>query len=436
MFFYPKHEHRVIAHVDADAFFASCEQALHPELKGRPVITGKERGIVSAASYEAKALGIKRGVPLQDVKKICPDAVILPSDYENYSLFSKRMFDVLRRYSPSVEEYSIDEAFVDLTGLRRPLNKTYLEMGQTFQQDIENELGITVSVGISTSKVLAKLASKWNKPNGFLYISRRDIDQYLGKVTIDKVWGIGPQTTNFLLKQNIKTPLDFIKRPEEWIRKNLTKPHQEIWEELNGDSVYNVEAELKEKYQTITKTKTFTPATSDPVYVFGQLSKNIENACIKARRYKLGTKRISIFLKDQEYNFAGMQSTLSRNTAYPKDIMQIARKMFEQVYCSSKRYRATGVLLHDLDSLESLQLNLFETPIQVKKQEHIFESIDELSKRFGKHTVFLGSSFPVHTKPDRRYTERLPQNNNEKIRRQEGGRRKFIGLPVLDVEIR
>ena len=110
---------RAILHLDADAFFASCEQAIHPELRGKPVITGKERGIVAAASYEAKARGVQRGVRLWDVKKLCPDAVILPSDYETYSLFSVRMFEILRRFSPDVEEYSIDEAFVDLTGLPR-----------------------------------------------------------------------------------------------------------------------------------------------------------------------------------------------------------------------------------------------------------------------------------------------------------------------------
>jgi len=104
---------QAILHLDADAFFASCEQAIHPELRGRPVICGRERGIVAAASYEAKARGVQRGVRLSDVKKLCPDAVILPSDYETYSLFSVRMFEILRRFSPDVEEYSIDEAFVD-----------------------------------------------------------------------------------------------------------------------------------------------------------------------------------------------------------------------------------------------------------------------------------------------------------------------------------
>ena len=125
---------RAILHVDADAFFASCEQAIHPELKGRPVITGKERGIVAAASYEAKAKGVKRGMRLFEVRQVCKDAVVLPSDYETYSLFSLRMFEIFRRFSPDVEEYSIDEAFVDLTGLRRSFHGPYAMISQKIQR--------------------------------------------------------------------------------------------------------------------------------------------------------------------------------------------------------------------------------------------------------------------------------------------------------------
>jgi len=148
---------RAILHLDADAFFASVEQAVHPELKGRPVITGKERGIVAAASYEAKARGVRRRVRLWDVKKICPDAVILPSDYETYGMFSVRMFEILRRFSTDVQEYSIDEAFVDLTRLRRNYHGPYSSIAQQMQASVEQELGITVSAGLSSSKVLAKL---------------------------------------------------------------------------------------------------------------------------------------------------------------------------------------------------------------------------------------------------------------------------------------
>src|SRR5512135_183313 len=164
---------RAIMHIDADAFFASCEQAIHPELRGRPVITGKERGIVAAASYEAKACGVQRGVRLWDVKKLCPDAVILPSDYETYSLFSVRMFEILRRFSPDVEEYSIDEAFVDLTGLRRAYHGPYGLIAKKMQKIIEKELGLSVSVGVSLSKVLAKIGSKHRKTHGITMIPGR-----------------------------------------------------------------------------------------------------------------------------------------------------------------------------------------------------------------------------------------------------------------------
>ncbi|MDE2020754.1 MAG: DNA polymerase IV, partial [Patescibacteria group bacterium] len=110
---------RAILHIDGDAFFASCEQSRDPKLKGRPVVTGKERGIAASMSYEAKARGVTRGMRLSEIRRVCPEVVLLPSDYETYSILSKRFFDLVRRYTPDVEEYSIDECFADITGLRR-----------------------------------------------------------------------------------------------------------------------------------------------------------------------------------------------------------------------------------------------------------------------------------------------------------------------------
>ena len=227
---------RAILHVDADAFFASCEQAIHPELKGRPVITGKERGIVAAASYEAKAKGIKRGMRLFEVRKVCPDAVILPSDYETYSLFSLRMFEIFRRFSPDVEEYSIDEAFVDLTGLRRSFHGPYGMIAEKMQLAIEKELGITVSIGVSLSKVLAKIGSKHNKPHGCTIIPGRDIHLYLEELPVEKVWGIGANTAAYLNKHRIATALQFAMKDEKFIKKYLSKPYQEIWHELTAEA--------------------------------------------------------------------------------------------------------------------------------------------------------------------------------------------------------
>ena len=286
---------QALVHIDGDAFFASCEQALHPEYRGLPVITGKERGIVAAASYEAKAKGISRGVPLWEVKKICPDAIILPSDYETYSLFSKRMFQIMRRFTSQVEEYSIDEGFADLTGLQRPFHCSYSAIALKMKTAIESELGITVSVGLSLSKVLCKIASKYRKPSGFTAIPGREIHKFLQVTPVAKIWGVGPRTAAYCQKLGINTALDLATKSEDYIKKYFTKPHWEIWQELNGHSVYEVTTEAKDDYLSISKTKTFTPASNNYEFVFAQLTKNLENACIKARRHNLVAQDLVIF---------------------------------------------------------------------------------------------------------------------------------------------
>ncbi|NTW15016.1 MAG: DNA polymerase IV, partial [Candidatus Moranbacteria bacterium] len=175
---------RAILHIDGDAFFASCEQSRDPELRGKPVITGAERGIASSMSYEAKALGVTRAMRLHEIRKICPDVIILPSDYETYSLLSKRFFDVVRRYTPDVEEYGIDECFADITGWNRPLGIGYLAMAERIQKDLRRELGFTFSIGLASTKVLAKAGSKWKKPYGLTAIPNRDIPTYLSELPI------------------------------------------------------------------------------------------------------------------------------------------------------------------------------------------------------------------------------------------------------------
>ncbi|MCK7507305.1 MAG: DNA polymerase IV [Desulfobacterales bacterium] len=295
---------RAIVHIDGDAFFTSCEEAIHPELRGKPLITGGERGIVACASYAAKMIGIKRGVPLHEARKICPGLIVLPSDYETYSLFSRRMFAIMRRFTPDVEEYSIDEAFSDITGMRRALHSSYEDIALQMKETIERELGITVSVGLSITKVLAKVASKYQKPAGMTVIKGRDIAQYLNDLPVEKIWGIGPATTNYLAKLGIRTALAFAQLPEKTVRKKFTKPGVEIWQELRGDSVYPVTSEEKSSYASISKTKTFAPPTSDADYLFAQLMRNMESACIKARRYALAPKKIEVFLKKQNFDSA------------------------------------------------------------------------------------------------------------------------------------
>jgi len=425
---------RAILHLDADAFFASCEQAIHPELKGKPVITGKERGIVAAASYEAKGRGVKRGMSLYEVKKVCPDIIIVPSDYETYSLFSVRMFEILRRFSPDVEEYSIDEAFVDLTGLRRSFHGPYGMIARGMQETVERELGITVSVGVSLSKVLAKIGSKHNKPHGLTLIPGRDIHFYLEKLPVDKVWGIGPNTAAFLAKFGITTALQFARKGEEFIDKHLSKPYKEIWHELNGRSVYPVNTESKSSYQSISKAKTFTPPSGDKTFVYAQLSKNLENACIKARRYKLAATKLIIFLRTEEFRDSGMEMKLDRPSAYPADLFGPLQKGFDHIYRSDTRYRQTGVVLAGLLPDDRVQYTLFDNTARIERMSRIYSTLDMLSEKFGKYAVHHAASLPTKLQTQHE-GERgdVPQRVTEMFKGE--NKRQRLGLPMLHIKI-
>lgn len=355
-----------IIHIDADAFFASCEQATNPALKGKAVVVGKERGIATAVSYEAKMRGLKRGMTLSEIKKLCPEAVIITSDYEKYSLFSVRMFEILKRFSPIVEEYSIDEAFVDVTGLRRVYHSSYEEIGRKIKETIKRELGITVSVGVSLTKVLAKVASKHQKPDGLTAISGRQIHLYLKDLPLDKIWGIGANTSAYCEKLGIKTALEFARKPEGFIKKHFSKPFYEIWHELNGRSIYPVNPEVKENYKSISKAKTFTP-TSQQDGTYANLLDNLEKACFKVRRYSLYTKRVIIFLKRQDFSIKACEIKLTAPTAYPEDIFAFIKEAFVSIYEKGIVYRQTGVVLQELTSMKMKQQSLLMIQSGLKK---------------------------------------------------------------------
>ncbi len=423
-----------ILHVDVDAFFVSCEQAINPELKGRPVITGKERGIVSAASYEAKTKGIKRAMRLFEAKKVCPDVVTLPSDYETYSLFSVRLFEILRSFSPDVEEYSIDEAFVDLTGLRRKFHGSYRHIAEKIRRTVERELDITVSVGVSLTKVLAKIASKHEKPNGLTVIAGKDIHRYLADLPVQKVWGIGANTTAFLKKLGINSALEYAKKDERFIKKHLSKPYVEIWNELNGRSVYPVVIESKDDYKSISKFKTFTPPSDDETFIYAQLSKNLENACIKARRYSLAASKLVVILRQQDFRNIVIKLKLSRPSAYPAELFDILRKCFSRVYRSKTLYRSTGVVLSGLESAQRFQYSLFDDVLKIEKFSRIYNVVDEISKKFGKHSLCHASSLPTKLQTQHE-GERgdIPRRKKELFMGE--NKRQRLGLPLLRLKI-
>lgn len=383
---------RPIIHVDCDAFFTSVEQALHPELKGKPVVTGKERGIVACASYEAKALGVKRPMRLWEAKKKLPQLICLPSDYETYSLYSKRMFSILREFTPDVEEYSIDEAFADLSGLRRIHRTGYAEIAWKIKQRIQAELGLTVSVGLSASKTLAKIASKEKKPDGFCLIPANELQSILPKIELSRVCGFGPNTVALLMKQGIRHCWDYIRKPEIWAKQLLGKIGVELWHELRGNWVYPIVTEEKTDYASISKTKTFTPPSSDKDFVRAQLIRNTESAFIKLRRHKLRTKWICIFLRDQEFKSWGTEAELTRSTSSLLEVVPLIHELFGKIFKPGVLCRLSGIVLSKIEPDKIVQYSLFEDRTQIERFRAIDQVIDEVSSLYGKHKLHLGTS--------------------------------------------
>lgn len=379
-------------HIDCDAFFTSVEQALNPKLKGKPVVTGKERGIVACASYEAKTLGVKRPMRLWEAQKILPKLICLPSDYETYSLYSKRMFDIMRRFTPTVEEYSIDEAFAELSGLRRLYRTGYDEIAWKMKQAIQTELGLTVSVGLSASKTLAKIAGKEKKPDGFFVLRASELHLFLPKIPLERVCGFGPNTVALLEKQGIRNVWEYVNRPEAWAQRLLGKVGVELWHELRGEAVYPVITAAKNDYASISKTKTFTPPSSEKDFVKAQLIRNLESAFIKIRRHKLRARQLVIFLRSQDFRSLGVEAALSRSTSSILDAVGLAGELFESVFQAGTLYRSTGVVLSKLEADGTMQYSLFDDVPKMESMKRIDKVLDDINVLYGKHALHLGTS--------------------------------------------
>lgn len=383
---------KVILHIDGDAFFVGCEIAKNPKLKGLPVVTGEERGIVSALSYEAKALGVVRGMPIFQIKKKFPKVIVLPGDYQCYVMYSRKMFEIVRRYADDVEEYSIDECFADLTYLDNCLYMTYLQIAQRIKKEINEELGLSVSIGLAPTKVLAKVASKWVKPNGLTVIEKKNAPEYLANFSIEKIWGIGPQTSKFLKDRGVRTAGEFVNKELSWVELNLAKPYQTIWYELQGVYIIQLDPEPKALFSSIQKTHSFHPATSDQVFLLSELSKHVEDACRKMRHYKLYTNKFSFFLKTKDFKFYICKVTLPEPTNTPEVIIENILDKFKEVYNGDLLYRTAGVTLQDLFIKKVTQDDLFGSVPKNKKYEDIYSQIDSLESKYGKRVIYLAST--------------------------------------------
>lgn len=389
---------RAILHVDGDGFFAGCEIAKNPSLRGKSVVVGRERGMVIAMNYIAKAQGIKRGMTIREARACAPQTVFCDADHASYELFNERMNNIIERYTPHIERYSVDESFADITGLTLSLKMSYREMATDLKETLKRELGMTFSVGVAPTKVLAKIASNFKKPDGLTVIPASEIAKFLATFPIEKVWGIGRQTANHMNTLGISTALQFAERSGGFVTDTFAKPQHELWLELRGESALTLNTGKRAPYKSLMRTRTFTP-THKKDFLLAELSRHIEVVCARAREHHLSGQMVNFFLKTQEFRYHGLSVKLARHTNIPHELIAVLHARLDDIYQEDTLYRAAGVTLSELRDASTTQLDLFDTTLRIEGLERVYEHIDELNTRFGKTVIHLaGSTHLLHKK--------------------------------------
>ena len=378
-----------IALVDCDSFFVSCEQLVNPSLLNKPVcVTSNNNGCVVARSKEAKSLGIKMGMPVFMAKKEFPQAIYLSGNMSLYGDVSDRVMATLKEYSPLIEIYSIDEAFVDLTGLRKLYRKSYIEIAKEIRSGVKEKVGVPVSIGVSSTKVLAKLASeKAKKSDGVYKIGFRDITEELKKTDISEIWGIGKNTTALLNKYGIRTACQFILIEDTRMTKLLGKRGIELKKELLGESIYKI----SDKYippKSIQKTSSFAKFTSDESYIINSLNYHAHRACRKLRSLNLKTKTVGVMLRTKDFKVYYQKVQLIQPTDFEFDIYENIKLIFADTFIPDVIYRSSGIIFENLT--EQTQLSLFSSTKENKKGGNLATAWDKLEDKYGRGIIFTG----------------------------------------------
>lgn len=382
----------VIALVDCDSFFVSCEQSVNSELKGKPVCVMSGRGqCVISRSKEAKKLGIRMGMPYFQIEGQMKKAVFINANHELYCKISERVMDVLKSFSPKVEIYSIDEAFVELTGLERLYKKNYLEIAQMIRQEVLDKVDIPVSIGVSSSKSLAKLASDKAKKaeEGVFLVGSRKIIPLLEKTSIDEIWGIGKNLSIMLRKHGILTAYELISQDDLWLNKQIGIRGLEMKHELLGEMVSPVSNEIKLP-KSIQKTSALAKFSSDKNYLKNSLNYHIHRACVRLRKINAKCKGISIFLRTKDFKVYCEKKVLNAGTDFELEISDIVFDLLEKMYNPHVVYRSTGVILDTFVFNNEAQMSLFSDNVVDERKDKLSKCFDKLEQRFGKDIIQTG----------------------------------------------
>lgn len=382
----------VIALVDCDSFFVSCEQSVNSELKGRPVCVMSGRGqCVISRSKEAKKLGIRMGMPYFQIEGQMKKATYINANHELYSKISEKVMTILKNFSPKVEVYSIDEAFVDLTGLERLYKKNYLEIAQMIREEVLKHTDIPVSIGVSSSKSLAKLASDKAKTmgEGVFLIGARKIVPLLQNTSIDEIWGIGKNLSILLRKNGILTAYELVCQDDLWLNKQIGIRGLEMKHELLGEMVSPVSNEVKLP-KSIQKTSALAKFSSDKNYLKNSLNYHIHRACVKLRGINAKCKGVSIFLRTKDFRVFCEKKVLNVATDFELEISDIVFTLLDKLYNPNILYRSTGVILDTFTMNDETQMSLFADEKVDEKKEKLSKCFDKLEARFGKDIIQTG----------------------------------------------
>ena len=389
-----------VLHVDMDAFYASASLLARPELRGTPVIVGAAagRGVVLSATYEARAFGVTSAMPMSRARRLCPQATILAPDHGLYSRISGAVMEIFRSVTPVLEPLSLDEAFLDVSGAIRRMGPP-AAIGAHIRNLVADEQGITCSVGVASTKFVAKLASGLAKPDGLLVVPADEVVAFVQQLPVGALWGVGERTEETLARLGLRTVADIAHTPLTTLTRALGDVGGRHLHDLSwGRDPRSVEPEHRER--SIGSDETFAHDIDDPVEVRKHLLKLSDRTAARVRAAGMAGRTVSIKVRFADFTTITRSKTLREPTDVSRDIYETAAGLFDALGLQRARLRLVGVRMEKLVPVE-------EAPIQgmLGEPDHGWRdadrAIDRASARFGAGAV-RPASLLSNRRPDRR----------------------------------
>ncbi len=382
---------RMVIHLDMDAFYAAVEVLDAPSLRGKPVIVGggKERGVVSSASYEARKYGIHSAQPTATAMRLCPHGIFLPVRMGRYREISQRIFSIFHRFSPLVEPLSLDEAFLDVTGSTR-LYGPPEEIARKIKQQVETETGLTVSAGVAPSKFVAKIASDIQKPDGLTIVPQNKIRDFLNPLSIDKLWGVGRATREILHHLGVRTIGDLGRLPSELLVRKLGKHGLHLHLLAHGVDERDVDPEREVK--SIGHEETYPEDIRDTELARKELLALATRVARRLRGHGFAGKTVTLKVKYHDFTRITRSVTLPRASDDGREIFQSCCVLLRKTEVGKKPVRLLGVSLSQLilpDKEE--QLALFDEMQSPPMRKRLNKALDSISDRFGDEAIVPGT---------------------------------------------